>query len=582
MRQKSLHLLFIFIFAVLLAPVAEAQLSSEYAGWADGPAGFLLTKKEKKAWDKITTDAEAKGFIELFWARRNPEVNNPYNPFKAEFDAKVVFADENFGYKGRRGAVSDRAKVLILMGKPEQRQVRGPAQAVSGIGTVTGGTDAVEGGTEVWLYDPAAFPERFKIKGSRLLFMFYETRIDSDDFFLDRSNRESFAGMTALTRAPDAYLLHPELKELPKPISVADGRSAQSAHLAWCDQDDAPFDESARVIAELGLSDGINEPLWVHIELPPEAPPLDLLVGRVMTADGEVLSTFEIDAKPLKGQYGLAYHLSFPLDPGSYTVEIAGASGGVPQVTERVETEITMVPREGTWLSPLWFGISADPNPDAPLGAAFTIGGWHLVPISGPDLTREDEVAYFGFVERPVFDEDGAVDLKARIRVKKDGKTIGRPFTMPLDASLVMGDLYMYGNSIGLSGLPEPGSYELEFTITEETSETSVERSISLEITDGDAAPFDEVGDFAYKNVSVRRTSLGYFEAIGEVTNISAKSYETAKFTISLFDADKNLVDVQEFFVSNLSAGDTKSFNVIVEQPFADIENYKIDFDLGN
>jgi len=107
-----------------------------------------------------------------------------------------------------------------------------------------------------------------------------------------------------------------------------------------------------------------------------------------------------------------------------------------------------------------------------------------VVPISGPDLTREDEVTYFGFVERPVMNEDGAVDLKARVTVKKDGKPIGRPFTMPLDASQVMGDLYMYGNSIGLSGLPEPGSYKLEFTIIEGTSESSVERSISLEISD--------------------------------------------------------------------------------------------------
>ena len=54
-----------------------------------------------------------------------------------------------------------------------------------------------------------------------------------------------------------------------------------------------------------------------------------------------------------------------------------------------------------------------------------------------------------------------------------------------------------------------------------------------------------------------------------------------AKFTISLFDSDKNLVDVQEFFVSNLLAGNTKSFNVIVERPFTDIDNYRIDFDLG-
>ena len=484
MRQKSLRLLLAFTLAVLFAPLAVAQLSSEYSDWAKGPEGFLLTKKEKKEWDKITTDGDAKRFIELFWARRNPEPNNPYNSFKAEFDGKVKFADENFSRKGHSGALSDRAKVLILMGKPEQRQVRGPAQAVSGMDTTSGGTDAVEGGTEVWLYNPATLPKGFKVKGSRLLYTFYEARVDSNDFLLDRSNRESFAGMTALGKAPEVYLLHPELKEVPKPISVANARSAQPAHLAWCDQDDAPFDDTARVIAELGLSDGVNEPLWVHIELPSEAPTLDLLVGRVETTDGEVVSNFEIDATPLKGQYGSAYHLSFSLDPGSYTVEIAGSSGGAPQVTERVETEVTTAPTEGTWLSPLWIGISAEPNPDALAGAAFTFGGWHLVPVSGPDLTREDEIAYFGFLERPALNEEGAVELKARVRVKRDGKPLGKPFTMPLDVSQVMGDLYMYGNSIGLSGLPEPGSYELEFTITEGTSDTVVERSLPLEISE--------------------------------------------------------------------------------------------------
>jgi GWxTD domain-containing protein len=486
MRHKSLRLLLIFALGALLAPLAEAQLSSEFAGWAKGPEGFLLTKKEKKEWDKMATDAEAKRFIELFWARRNPEVSNPYNSFKAEFDAKVKFADDNFSYPGHRGSVSDRAKVLILMGRPENRQVRGPTQAVQSLGTTagSGGTDAVAGGTEVWQYNPAALPPGFKVKGSRLLFMFYEEKLDSNNFSLDRSNRESFPAMSALTKGPEAYLLHPELKEVPKPISVANGRSASPAHLAWCDQDEAPFDDSARVIADPGMSAGINQPLWVHIELPPEAPPLDLLVGRVKTVDGEDLSNFEIDAKPLKGQYGSVYHLSFPLDPGSYTVEIAGASGGALQVTERIETEVTTVPTEGTWLSPVWFGITADPNPDAPHGAAFTFGGWHLVPISGPDLTREAEIAYFGFLERPVLNEEGAVDLKARVRVKKDGKPLGKPFTRPLDASLVVGDLYMYGNSIALSGLPEPGSYELEFMIIEETSETSIERSLPLEISD--------------------------------------------------------------------------------------------------
>jgi hypothetical protein len=252
----------------------------------------------------------------------------------------------------------------------------------------------------------------------------------------------------------------------------------------WLESGQAPFNDAVRLISEPGVSDGVNRPWWVHIELPSDAPNLDLLAGRVSSADGEVLSNFELDPTPLAGQYGSVYHLSFPLEPGSYTVEIVGAAGGEPQVTESLDAEVVTVPEEGTWMSPLWIGIAAQPQPESPLGAPFTFGGWHLVPVSGPDYVKANEIAYFGFVVRPELTEEGAVDLKARIRVKRDGKALGRALVMPLDASQIMGELYMYGNSIGLSKIPELGSYEFEFTITEETSETSTDRSVPIHLTE--------------------------------------------------------------------------------------------------
>jgi len=484
MRHMSLCFLLMFLIGLLAASPTEAQLSAEYEDWEKSPEAFLLTKKEKKEWAKITTNEAAERFIELFWARRNPELTSAYNPFKAEFEAKVRFADEAFGAKNHRGATSDRGRVLILMGRPESRQVRGPAQTVPTAGSTAGGTDTVDGGTEVWLYNPGELPEGFKAKGSQIFFLFYEEKLGSNVFTFDRSNREAFKGMNVLSQAPEAYLLHPNLKEVPKPISIADARSAQPIHLGWLDAGDAPFNDAVRVISEAGVYDGVNEPLWVHIELPKDAPQLDLLAGQVSTADGEVLSNFEIDATPIAGQYGSAYHLSFPLEPGSYKVDIVGAAGGEPQVTEHITAELTTAPEEGTWMSPLWVGIAAEPKPESKLGAPYTFGGWHLVPVSGPDYVKSHEVAYFGFVVRPALTEEGAVDLKARIRVKKDGKALGRALTMPLDASQVMGDLYMYGNSVGLSKLPEVGSYEFEFTITEETSETAVERVVPIDLTE--------------------------------------------------------------------------------------------------
>jgi len=42
----------------------------------------------------------------------------------------------------------------------------------------------------------------------------------------------------------------------------------------------------------------------------------------------------------------------------------------------------------------------------------------------------------------------------------------------------------MYGNSIGLAGVPQAGPYEFELTITETNSDTSTKRLLSIEITE--------------------------------------------------------------------------------------------------
>ncbi len=482
MRRQRLVILVSFALAIFLAPIADAQLSGDFADWDEGPEGFLLTKKEKKEWTKITTDSEAEKFIELFWARRNPEPNSAFNAFRAEFESKVRFADENFGWGKNRGALSERGRVLILMGRPDSRQVRG-LEGAPPTGAISGETGAVDGNTEAWYYDPAKLPAGFKVKGANLYFLFYEERLDSNAFELDRTNRESFKAMSALSKAPNVYLLHPNLKEVPKPISIAGAQPASDAHLAWL-AGEGPYDDVAIVFSDLGVSSETSRPLWVHLELPPDAPSLDLLAGRVTALDGEVVSNFEFAPTPIAGQNGPAYHLAFPVDVGSYTVEIVGAAGGEPQLNTSIDAEVSTIPEEGTWMSPVWLGTTATPEPEAPHGSAFTIGGWHLTPVSGPELTRANEIAYFGIVVRPAVAEDGAVALRARILVKRDGHELGRPLEVPLETSRIGGDLYMYGNSIGLGGFPELGPYEVVFEIIETNSDTAVEKALVIELNE--------------------------------------------------------------------------------------------------
>ncbi len=107
-----------------------------------------------------------------------------------------------------------------------------------------------------------------------------------------------------------------------------------------------------------------------------------------------------------------------------------------------------------------------------------------MVPITGLKFTRQAEVVFFGFAVRPVVTEEETVEIKALIKVKMDGKPIGKPFTMELGGSQVLPGLWMYGNSIGLTNLPGAGNYGIVFKITEGGSEAFVEREIELEVVE--------------------------------------------------------------------------------------------------
>jgi hypothetical protein len=421
---------------------------------------------------------------------------------------------------------------------------------------------------ERWVYEAASLPEGLDAKGADVIFTFVESFAGAKDFKLDRNNRQSSTAFKILTKAPEALELDPDLTEVPTMVSIAGARVATDDHMAWFDIADAPLDDSIRVMSELGVKDSVSRPLWVHIEVPRDAPSLDLLAGRVSDASGEVASTFEIDAEPIEGQYGPAYHLSFPLEPGTYTVDIAGAAGNDLQFTEQIDVEVNDIPSEGTWMSPIWPGISVSADKDAPLGATYTVGGWHLIPVSGPDLTRDDEVTYFGFLVRPGLDENGEVDLKVRIRLKKDGRTLGNPATMPLDASHILGDLFMYGNSVDLGRLPEPGSYALEFKVTDRGSGEAVELELPMEISGENP--------FTYSDVTLRELEDGTIEIVGKISNNTEQDYESTSFRMQLFGEGGSVLAETDLLMNNLAARTTAEFTANFEVDRSAITNYRI------
>jgi GWxTD domain-containing protein len=486
----------LLLLAVWAVPVFSRQeigatrgdvgVAEDLLEWDRSPAGFLLTKKEKKAWKNITTEAQAEKFIELFWAKRNPDPRQSFNSFKAQFESRVRYADENFAYRGGRGALSDRGRILILMGPPHQAEHRMATETVESMDNTVLGSDEVRGNAELWMFDPARLPDEFKVRGSRLLYVFYEERVETNEYTLDRSHPEATMGMRVLTNAPELYLLHPDLQEVPRPVSVPGARSAAAAHLAWVGQGSAPWTEQARLLVEAGVADPDHRPLWYHLELPSDAPELDLLVGRVRSSEGKVLSTFELDAEPLSRGDNTAYHIGFPLIDGSYGLDVVGAAGGQPQVSYSADVTVPQAPVEGSWMSPMWIGVESEVKEDAMLGSPFCFGRFHLIPLlPNSAVKREKEMMFLGFAIRPGLDEEGVPKFTARIALKKNGKRLGRPLDMPVEGSIeVTDDLWVYMNAINLAALPETGLYGLAFSVTDKISDVTVEREIEINVVE--------------------------------------------------------------------------------------------------
>jgi GWxTD domain-containing protein len=105
-----------FLTLLLAALAGHADERAEIDTWGAGPAQWIMTADEKRAWRRATTESARRQFIDLFWARRDPTPGTFRNEFRREFEARVAVADEQFAEKERRGALTERGRVYVVLG----------------------------------------------------------------------------------------------------------------------------------------------------------------------------------------------------------------------------------------------------------------------------------------------------------------------------------------------------------------------------------------------------------------------------------------------------------------------------------
>jgi GWxTD domain-containing protein len=140
--------------------------------WGTSTESILLaTDDEKAQWNRLTDDAARAEFVQSFWKKRDPDPSTPANEVRDEILRRIAYADLAFDEIGdRRGSLSDRGRVFVVLGKPQRVQTRPLTRREA---SVISGRGLVSGAMERWFYRHEQLPTNTPL--SEISFRFMST-----------------------------------------------------------------------------------------------------------------------------------------------------------------------------------------------------------------------------------------------------------------------------------------------------------------------------------------------------------------------------------------------------------------------
>jgi GWxTD domain-containing protein len=96
---------------------------SEYAKqWLEEVVPYIITDVEKEIFVNLPNEVERGKFIENFWKKRDPNPQTPENEFKEDYYRRIALANKFFGSGGIKGWRTDRGRIYIILGPPNEIQ----------------------------------------------------------------------------------------------------------------------------------------------------------------------------------------------------------------------------------------------------------------------------------------------------------------------------------------------------------------------------------------------------------------------------------------------------------------------------
>ena len=495
--KRSIPALIVLALFVSVAFPAFAALD-KYKDWNKSPEfSGLAVESEQKEWKKIASDEEAERFIQLFWAKRDPDLKTPVNEFKVVFDKRVKEADQLFAMPRIRGALTERGKLYILLGQPKtlSRLAGVKLQPNPSPGQILPPNDP---GTSIgesivtFTYEAEQLPDWASVKSFTAQFVVEASR----DYVAGRNG----GNVNSLeVKARNAALRNPRLKEPPHfrtaaealkgPVLTAPIREALVGVLAK--EDTGP-------LSLLPIVGKDREPrLQVQLFVPSSAgtPGADSKLAILVRDDaGADAVRFEETTALEATAGGSVASRAFAVPPGSYGVA-AGVFDGSSKLLFSARRKVS-VAAAGTdfSLSPLVVAASFFPAAKGRMDEAFTLNGNHFV-TKGGRLDPEDGLLFVVRVYNPKVDTaTKTIRISRTVKIKPKGapamevpQPADQPVAVPdskdgtelisLDvaAEVIQANLGEY--------LRKPGEYDLKVAITDQVAQKTIETSATFTVT---------------------------------------------------------------------------------------------------
>lgn len=195
MSRKNILCIFIFFLSIIIIlsqPIlcqdpSQSEdkkiepLSQWSKQWLEEVVPYIITGTEKKIFINLPTEVERGKFIQNFWKKRDPNPTTSENEFKMEYYKRIALANKFFGFSGIDGWRTDRGKIFILLGPPQEIQ---RDMSPSGLGY-----SGFRGPKEIWNYWGLPNPRL----PYNLEFVFVDN-LGTGNFALERSVRLGDAG----------------------------------------------------------------------------------------------------------------------------------------------------------------------------------------------------------------------------------------------------------------------------------------------------------------------------------------------------------------------------------------------------